>query len=99
MSYYSIPEQKTAGIIRYSCGILFMLFSFCYLFFLEGEILAEAQFVFSKGVTSYDIMTGAILITLVLQLVQAQQLLDLEQQSQLLVQEQELLQLHRDLQL
>lgn len=47
-----------------------MLFSFCYLFFLEGEILAEAQFVFSKGVTSYDIMTGAILITLVLQLVQ-----------------------------
>jgi hypothetical protein len=27
-------------MIRYSCGILFMLFSFCYLYFLQGEILA-----------------------------------------------------------
>ena len=36
-----------------------MLFSFCYLFFLQGEILAEAQFVYSKGITSYNILIGA----------------------------------------
>lgn len=47
-----------------------MLFSFCYLFFLQGEILAEAQFVFSKGVTSYNLVIGAITITVVLQIVQ-----------------------------
>ena len=47
-----------------------MLFSFCYLFFLQGEILAEAQFVYSKGVTSYDILIGAIIITVILQIVQ-----------------------------
>ena len=63
-------RQKTAGPIRYSCGILFFLFSFCYLFCLQGEILAEAQFVYSKGVTSYNILIGAIVITVVLQIVQ-----------------------------
>ena len=68
--YYSKPEQKTAGLIQYSCALLFMLFSFCYLFFLQGEILAEAQFVYSKGITSYNILIGAIIITVILQIVQ-----------------------------
>ena len=63
-------RQKTAGPIRYSCGILFILFSFCYLFCLQGEILAEAQFVYSKGVTSYNILIGAIVISVVLQIIQ-----------------------------
>jgi len=63
-------RQKAAGYIRYSCGILFMLFTFCYLFFLQGEILAEAQFVYSKGVTTYNIFIGAIVITVVLQTIQ-----------------------------
>lgn len=63
-------RQKTAGLIRYSCGILFMLFSFCYLFFLHGEIIAEAQFVYSKGVTTYNLCIGAIVITVVLQIIQ-----------------------------
>ena len=47
-----------------------MLFSFCYLFFLQGEILAEAQFVYSKGITTYNILIGAIIITVVLQIIQ-----------------------------
>ena len=47
-----------------------MLFSFCYLFFLQGEILAEAQFVYSKGITSYNILVGAFIITVVLQILQ-----------------------------
>ena len=63
-------RQKTAGLIRYSCGILFMLFSFCYLFFLHGELLAEAQFVYSNGITTYNLLIGAIIITVVLQIVQ-----------------------------
>ena len=47
-----------------------MLFSFCYLFFLQGEILAEAQYVYSHGVTSYNILIGAIIITVVLRILQ-----------------------------
>lgn len=70
MKRYRHSRQKTAGLIRYSCGILFVLFSFCYLFFLQGEILAEAQFVYSKGVTTYNLLVGAIVITIVLMVVQ-----------------------------
>ncbi|MBR6035621.1 MAG: hypothetical protein IKP41_01505 [Bacteroidaceae bacterium] len=70
MNYNNTYAQKTAGIIRYSCALLFMLFSFCYLFFLQGEILAEAQYVYSHGVTSYNILIGAIIITVVLQIFQ-----------------------------
>ena len=70
MNYNHPRRQKTAGLIRYSCGILFMLFCFCYLFFLQGEVLAEAQFVFSQGVTTYNIFVGALIITLVLQIIQ-----------------------------
>ena len=70
MKRYSTSKQKTAGLIRYSCALLFILFSFCNLFFLQGEILAEAQFVYSKGITSYNILIGAIVITVVLQIIQ-----------------------------
>lgn len=70
MNNYHSSEQNTAGVIRYSCCILFMLFSFCYLFYLQGEILAEALFVYSKGLNSYHLLMGAIIITVILQLVQ-----------------------------
>ena len=71
MNYYRpSQQQKTAGLIRYSCGILFILFTFCYLFFLQGEILAEAQHVYSKGVTTYNLLIGAIITTTVLQAIQ-----------------------------
>lgn len=62
--------QKTAGLIRYSCGILYMAFTFSYLFFLQGEVLAEAQHVYSKGLTTYHLFAGALISTIVLQLVQ-----------------------------
>lgn len=63
-------NQKTAGVVRYSCGILFMLFVFCFLYFLQGEVLAQAQYVFSGGITEYSILVGAIIISVVLQIVQ-----------------------------
>lgn len=47
-----------------------MLFSFFYLFCLQGEILAEAEYVYSKGVNSYHLLMGAIIISVILQLIQ-----------------------------
>lgn len=70
MNNYTHYQQKTAGLIRYSCGILFIAFTFSYLYFLQGEVLAEAQHVYSKGLTSYNLFVGAIISTAVLQLVQ-----------------------------
>ncbi len=70
MNYnHPIPE-KTAGVIRYSCGFLFMAFSFAYLYFMQGDLLAEAQYVFSNGVTHYSLIVGAVVVTVVLQLLQ-----------------------------
>lgn len=70
MNYNHPRRRKTAGVIRYSCGILFCLFSFVYLYFLQGDLLAQAQFVFSKGVTHYCLSIGALVITAVLQILQ-----------------------------
>lgn len=70
MNYNKNIVKQTSGIIRYSCGLLFMLFSFCYLYFLEGDMLAEAQFVFSHGLTTYSILIGSIVVTIVLQILQ-----------------------------
>ena len=62
--------QRTSDAIATSCTILFGLFSFFYLFFLQSELLAEAQFVFSHGVTTYSSFFGALMITIILILVQ-----------------------------
>lgn len=52
------------------CAIVFCVFSFCFLYFFQADILTVAQHVLSKGITSYKPLLGAILITLVLQAVQ-----------------------------
>lgn len=70
MNYNNPKPQRTAGIIKMTCGFLFVMFSFCYLYFLRGDVLAEAQHSYSNGLTSYSIFVGALLITIVLQLVQ-----------------------------
>lgn len=62
--------ENAARILSVSCGVLFVLFSFFYLYKIQGEILAEAQFVFSKGVTTYSVLIGAIVITAILTLLQ-----------------------------
>ena len=67
--HYS-DNKNTAGIVRHSCGILFILFSFCYLYFLQGELISKAQYVFSNGMTTYSIFWGALIITVVLRIIQ-----------------------------
>ncbi len=66
----SYIDPRVSGVIRYSCALLFILFSSCYLLFLQGNLLAEAQFVFSRGLTTYSIFVGAFTITAGLQIIQ-----------------------------
>lgn len=47
-----------------------MLFTFCYLYFLQGDILAEAQYVYSNGLTTYNLLVGSLIITVTLQVIQ-----------------------------
>ncbi len=59
-----------AGVVKYSCGIFFMLFCFVYIFCIHGEVLNEAQFVYSHGLTTYNPVVSACVIAVVLQLTQ-----------------------------
>lgn len=70
MNYNSNNTLTAAGIIKYSCAVMFMLFCFLYIYCIQGEILAEAQFVFSKGLTTYHTVGSPLIITFVLQVVQ-----------------------------
>ena len=68
---YNNPIPSTFSlVIRLSSIVLFALFSFLYLFCLQCDVLAEAQYVFSGGVTSYSRLWGALIITAILLAVQ-----------------------------
>ncbi len=60
--------NNSTAITQVACAILFVLFTFLYLFLYQADILVMAQHVLSGGSTSYHPLVGAILITLVLSL-------------------------------
>lgn len=51
-------------------ALFFSLFSFCYLYCYQPDVMVVTQFLASGGQTHYVPLVGAILITLVLQLLQ-----------------------------
>ena len=57
-------------IMRILCAVLFLSFTFVYLYFYQADILAVTQHVLSGGTTHYNRTIGSILITIVLWLVQ-----------------------------
>ena len=68
-SYY---RQNKNGTITHKvmCAVCFLLFSFLWLYEFQADVLAVAQHVLSEGVTQYNRVVGAILITVVLYLLQ-----------------------------
>ena len=56
--------------IRVVCAILFLLFSFCWLYWFQADVLAVAQHGLSGGKTHYSRLFGALIITGVLMLLQ-----------------------------
>ena len=56
--------------MKVMCAILFLFFSFLYLYEYQADILAVAQHVLSDGQTHYNRTIGAVLITAVLYLLQ-----------------------------
>lgn len=68
MSQTSYYKNNGTAIPRIACAIIFCTFSFLYLYFYQADILYAAQHVLSHGVTTYNPLVGAILITLVLYL-------------------------------
>lgn len=68
---YHDPHKKNGTItIRVMCAVIFVLFSFVWLYEFQGDVIAYGQHVLSRGQTHYDRTVGAIIITAVLQLLQ-----------------------------
>lgn len=65
----TLQNSSTVGI-RLMCAIVFVCFSFSFLYFFQADVLAVAQHVLSRGLTSYSPLAGALFITLLLQALQ-----------------------------
>ena len=63
-------NQKNNSTVRWTCAIVFLAFSFLWIFFFQADILAAFQHVMSGGRTKYHPLLGAVLITVLLQLLQ-----------------------------
>lgn len=68
MSNYSVKDGTC--VIRVVCAVLFLSFTFLYLYDYQDDILAMAQHVLSDGLTHYNRIIGAVIITIVLWLLQ-----------------------------
>ncbi len=64
------PYKNSTVTVNVACAVFFLIFSFCYLYSYQADVLAAAQHVLSKGQTHYDRTIGAVLITLVAWLLQ-----------------------------
>lgn len=66
----SLHHLKGNSIVRWTCAIAFLLFAFLWLFRFQADVLAALQHVKSGGRTTYHPLIGAVIITLLLQLIQ-----------------------------
>jgi len=62
--------NNSTVIMKVVCAILFIIFTFFYLYDYKADVLAMVQHVLSEGHTTYNGFVGAVLITLFLQVVQ-----------------------------
>ena len=69
MNYNHRVKNSSTVTIRVMCAIVFVVFSFAWLFF-QADMLAMAQHVMSGGVTHYHNLIGSVIITVILCLLQ-----------------------------
>lgn len=70
MNFNHPHQNNSTTTIRLLCAIVFCLFSFLWLYYFQADTIAFAQHVLSNGQTSYNQLTGAILVTISLQVLQ-----------------------------
>ena len=66
MGYRNRRRNERAITLRVVCAFAFLLFTFFWLYFFQGDILAVAQHELSGGKTHYNRTIGAIIVTVVL---------------------------------
>lgn len=63
-------DKRSNSTILWTCAIVFVVFSFLWLYHFQADMLAAVQHVLSDGKTSYQPLLGAVLITVLLQCLQ-----------------------------
>ena len=71
MNYNHPVKNESTVTVKVMCAVVFVAFSFLWLFFFQADTLSVAQHVLSHGQTNYNRLVGAVVITLVLLLLQA----------------------------
>lgn len=66
----SRSKIKSNSTVRWTCAIVFIVFSFLWLYRFQADVLAAFQHVMSDGKTQYSPLLGAVLITILLQVLQ-----------------------------
>ena len=70
MGNFRNDKSSSTISIRLMCAIVFVVFSFCWLYYFQADVLMMSQHVLSKGLTHYNPLVGAVLITLLLGVIQ-----------------------------
>ena len=70
MNYNRQRKNGSTLTIHGMCAIVFVLFSLAWLYFFQADVLAMTQYALSGGLTHYNPVVGAIIITLLLYLLQ-----------------------------
>lgn len=70
MNYNHQNKSSSTLTVRVMCAIVFVVFSLSWLFFFQSDVMAMTQHVLSGGLTHYNKVMGALIITAVLFLVQ-----------------------------
>lgn len=66
-----MEKKKNSTVkMRFTCAMIFVLFTYLYLDCYQGDVLAVAQHVLSEGVTDYSYTLAPILMTMLLFLLQ-----------------------------
>jgi len=70
MNYNHSRKNNSTIAVQVMCAIVFILFSFVWLFCFQSELLAMSQHMLSNGVTRYNPVVGTVIIIVVLMIVQ-----------------------------
>ena len=70
MNYNQPLKNGSTVTIRVMCAIVFVVFSFAWLYFFQADLLMMTQHVLSDGLTQYSPLTGALLLTALLMVLQ-----------------------------
>ena len=70
MGYHHTTRNESTVAIKAMCALVFVVFSFLWLYFFQADVLYITQHALSGGQTQYNRLWGAVLITLVLGLLQ-----------------------------